>query len=39
MSLINFIKTELSPEDKQALIKDKNVCLCLFRVAFTPLEQ
>jgi len=39
MSLIDFISAELSPEDKQALINDKTVCLCLFRVAFTPLEQ
>ena len=38
-SLFDFIKDELSAEDRAELFTDKTVCLCLFRVCLTPLEQ
>ena len=38
MSLFDFIEKELSKEDRIDLFSDKTVCLCLFRVALTPLE-
>ena len=39
MSLFEFIAQELTSEDKQNLFADKTVCLCLFQIALTPLEQ
>ena len=39
MSLFDFIEKELSKEDRIDLFSDKTVCLCLFRVALSPLEQ
>jgi|LakMenEpi03Aug12_release.lakeMendotaPanAssembly.Ray.scaffolds.fasta_scaffold844499_1 hypothetical protein len=39
MSLFDFIATELSSEEKKELFSDKTMCLCLFRVAFSPLKQ
>ena len=37
-SLFDFIKDEMTPEDRAELFMDKTVCLCLFRVCLTPLE-
>ena len=37
-NLFDFIKEELSTEDRSELFTDKTVCLCLFRVCLTPLE-
>ena len=39
MSLFEFVAQELSTEDKRDLFSDKTVCLCLFQVGLTPLEQ
>ena len=39
MSLFEFVATELSQAEKRELFADKTLCLCLFRVAFTALEQ
>ena len=39
MSLLEFISKDLMLEQKEELIKDKAVCLCIFRIQFTALEQ
>jgi hypothetical protein len=39
MSLFDFIAQKLKPSHKVALYEDKTVCLCLYRVEFTPIEQ
>jgi hypothetical protein len=38
MSLFEFIENLQTPQ-KHALYQDKPVCICIFRVAFTPVEQ
>ena len=37
MSLFDFI-AELKGEQKNNLYQDKTVCICLYRVEFTPIE-
>lgn len=39
MSLFDLIAQKLKPSQKIALYNDKTVCLCLYRVEFTPIEQ
>lgn len=39
MSLFDFVAQQLSAQDKRDLFADKTVCLCLFQIALTPLEQ
>ena len=41
MSLFDFIAQEsvLTSAEKRELFSDKTVCLCMFQVALTPLEQ
>jgi hypothetical protein len=39
MSLFDFIANELAGEEKKELFTDKTMCLCLFRVALSPLKQ
>lgn len=39
MTLFDFIAKNLQTSQKHTLYKDKVVCLCLFRLEFTPIEQ